>query len=209
MYGLKGSRVAAARHVLALLTEAERRFGSTARLAAAEQGLAGFAATSEHCQLLDLPAPGDRLVRHLEVCGRKMPFTSSIKSARELVQRLVDSYGQRALQAERNEGVDWKALSHAVRVGREALELLRSGRIAFPLPYAAELLEIRRGERPYPAVAAEVERLLDDVEAAARKSALPAQPDHDFIDDLVARAYRAQVLAGEREPEPPRGGGGR
>lgn len=52
-----------------------------------------------------------------------MPFTGSIKSAREIAQRLVNEYGQRALQAERNEGIDWKALSHAVRVGREALEL--------------------------------------------------------------------------------------
>ena len=51
--------------------------------------------------------PGGRLVGHLEVCGRKMPFTSSIKSAREVVQRLVEEYGERALQAERNEGVDW------------------------------------------------------------------------------------------------------
>lgn len=209
MYGLKGSRVAAARQALALLAEAERRLGSTPRLAAAQPELAGLVATTDHCRVVELPAPGDRLVPHLEVCGRKLPFTSSIKSAREVVQRLVDSYGQRALQAERNEGVDWKALSHAVRVGREALDLLRSGRITFPLPYADELLAIRRGERPYPGVAAEIERLLEDVEAAARASPLPEQPDLGFIDDLVARAYRSQVLAAEYPSERPKECGGR
>lgn len=77
--------------------------------------------------------PGGRLVRHLEVCGRKMPFIGSIESAHKVAQRLVDEYGERALQAERNEGIDWKGLSHAVRVGREALELLETGRITFPL----------------------------------------------------------------------------
>jgi hypothetical protein len=55
-----------------------------------------------------------------------VPLTASIKTAREILQRLVTEYGQRALQAERNEGVDWKALSHAVRVGREALELFET-----------------------------------------------------------------------------------
>lgn len=110
-------------------------------------------------------------------------------------QRLVDEYGERALQAERDEGIDWKALSHAVRVGREALELLQTGRITFPLPYASELLAIRRGERPYDAVGEEIEQLLEAVEAAAMCSALPDTPDRGFIDDLVARAYRASVLA--------------
>ena len=88
--------------------------------------------------------PGGRLVRHLEVCGRKMPFIGSIESAHKVAQRLVDEYGERALQAERNEGIDWKGLSHAVRVGREALELLETGRITFPLTSSSCVLLMRR-----------------------------------------------------------------
>jgi hypothetical protein len=193
-YGIKGSRVAAARAALALLCAAEARHGATAKLAAVEDEVIAFAGTTEHASLLDMAMPGGRLVRHLEVCGRKMPFTSSIKSAREIAQRLVDDYGERALQAERNEGIDWKALSHAVRVGREALELLDTGRITFPLPYAAEILAIRRGERPYEDVGEEIERLLEAVEAATSRSALRDEPDQGFIDDLVTRAYRTAVM---------------
>jgi len=179
-YGIKGSRVAAARAALALLVSAEADHGSTAKLSTAETEVTAFAGSTEHASLFDMEMPGGRLVRHLEVCGRKMPFTSSIKSAREIVQRLVDEYGERALQAERNEGVDWKALSHAVRVGREALELLETGRITFPLPCAA--------------VGEEIERLLEAVEGGAARSTLRNAPDQDFIDDLVARTYRASVL---------------
>jgi len=193
-YGIKGSRVAVARTALALLTSAEAVHGSTTKLGAIEPEVTYFVSTAEHASLLDMAMPGGRLVRHLEVCGRKMPFTSSIKSAREVLQRLVDEYGERALQAERNEGVDWKALSHAVRVGREALELLATGRITFPLSCAAEVLAIKRGERPYAAVAEEIERLLEAVEVAATRSTLRDEPDQDFIDDLVARTYRASVL---------------
>jgi hypothetical protein len=194
-YGIKGSRVAAARAALALLVSAEADRGSTARLSTVETQVIAFTRTTEHASVLDMEMPGGRLVRHLEVCGRKMPFTSAIKSARETAQRLVDEYGERALQAERNEGVDWKALSHAVRVGREAVELLETGRITFPLPCAAEILAIKRGERPYAAVGEEIERLLEAVESAAARSLLRDEPDQDFIDDLVARTYRASVLA--------------
>jgi RNA repair pathway DNA polymerase beta family len=193
-YGIKGSRVAAARQALAILITAEATYGAAAKLAEAEAEVTAFAGVSNHAALLDVPLPGDKRVRHLEVCGKRMPFTSSIKIAREIVQRPVEEYGQRALQAERSEGIDWKALSHAVRVGREALELFQTGRISFPLPYAAEILSIKRGERPYQAVAETIEGLLVAVEAAAATSSLPEEPDQGFIDDLVARAYRGKIL---------------
>jgi hypothetical protein len=143
-----------------------------------------------------MPMPSGQLVRHLEVCGRKMPFTSAIKAARDIAQRMVDEYGQRALQAERHEGIDWKALSHAMRVGREALELFATGRITFPLPYAAEILAIKRGEVRYQYGAETIDQLLVDVEAAALSSPLREEPDQDFIDDLVVKAYSAKVVEG-------------
>ncbi len=193
-YGIKGSRVAVARETLSLLATAEAIHGATAKLAAAETEVTRFAGASEHVALVDLPMPSGQLVRHLEVCGKKMPFTSSIKAARDIAQRMVEEYGQRALQAERHEGIDWKALSHAVRVGREALELFATGRITFPLPYAAEILVIKRGEVRYQQVAETIDQLLVDVEAAALSSPLREEPDKEFIDDLVAQAYRRKVL---------------
>jgi hypothetical protein len=194
-YGIKGSRVSAARQALAVLVDAEAKYGTAAKLAVAETELEAAIGISEHVTLIHLPTPADTLVRHFEVCGKKMPFTSSIKSAREIAQRLVNEYGQRALQAERNEGIDWKALSHAVRVGREALELLQTGKITFPLPYATEILSIKRGERTYEAVAETIDRLLVDVEEAAVLSSLREEPDFAFMDELVERAYRGKVLS--------------
>lgn len=193
-YGIKGSRVAASRQALAALAAAEATHGSATKLAVAEAALTALADASQHMTIVDVPSASGQLVRHLEVCGKKMPFTSSIKSAREIAERLVDEYGQRALQAERNEGIDWKALSHAVRVGREAVELLRTGRITFPLPCAAEIVAIKGGALPYEAVADIIEELLVAVEDAASRSPLPEAPDQEFIEDLVARAYRQKVL---------------
>jgi len=193
-YGIKGSRIAVARQVLAVFESAEAAYGTTAKLAVAETEMNVFEAGADHSAFVDLPTPSGQIVRHLEVCGKKMPFTSSIKSAREIAQRLVDEYGQRALQAEQNQGIDWKALSHAVRVGREALELFTTGRITFPLPCANEMLSIKRGELSYERVAEIIEQLLVQVEAAAEISSLPESPDQAFIDDLVTRAYRAKIM---------------
>lgn len=201
-FGVKGSRLAAARKALELLTAAEARLGGQARLARVEPELASLAADEEHVSLVDLPTAAGGSIRHLDLGGRRAPFTASVKEARELAGHVVAGYGRRALEAERNEGVDWKALSHAVRVGREALELLTTGRIVFPLACAPYLLAVKRGEVPHAAVIAEVENLAAAVEAAAAASALPDEPDRAFIEGLLFRVYGARVMDALRGAAP-------
>ena len=173
---------------------AQERIGKSAKLELIAAELAELAATADHVALIDLPCAGDQPLRHVEVCDRKISFSASLKTAVEIAQRLVNEYGQRALQAERNEGIDWKALSHAVRVGREALELFESGRITLPLPYADHILAIKRGTLPYKTVATEIEQLLEQVEAAASTSSLPEAPDWSLIEDLVTRAHARKII---------------
>src|SRR5262249_15956408 len=50
-YGIKGSRVAAARAALALLVSAEAYHGSTAKLSKIENEVTAFASTTEHASL--------------------------------------------------------------------------------------------------------------------------------------------------------------
>lgn len=124
-----------------------------------------------------------------------MPFTASVSNAAEVLDRLVAEYGNRALAAESQQGVDWKALSHAVRVGRQALELMETGVYTFPLPYADHILRIKRGEIAYQEVADEIELLLEEIEEAAQTSVLPDEPDQQWIDNYVASWYRTAVLS--------------
>ncbi|WP_244310914.1 hypothetical protein [Roseomonas mucosa] len=107
---------------------------------------------------------------------------------------MLAGYGERALLAERQGGADWKALSHAVRVGQEAVELLGTGRLRFPLAGAEHLLAIRLGRVPLAEVVAEIEGLVAAVEAAAAASTLPEYPDAAAAEALVLRAHRRQVL---------------
>ena len=197
-YGIKGSRVHAVRSIVAWFDQAIAEHGHLAKLEVASDTLPALFATKglEHTAIIHIPHPSRAdPIPHLECCNRKAPFFTSLKDTRAIYARLLDEYGARALLAEKNEGVDWKALSHAVRVGHEALELLATAWITFPLPNAAHVLAIKRGDVPYAAVAEEIEDLLARVEAAQATSVLPEAPDTDYADAIVMEAYREAVRA--------------
>lgn len=195
-YGIRGSRVHAVRNLVEWFDEAITATGHLTRLSEVADTLPGWIAgrAMQHTAIVAIPQPGDRKpMPHLECCNRKAPLFSTLKDGRAIYARLLEQYGERALAAERNEGVDWKALSHAVRVGREALEFLATSWITFPLTYADHILAIKQGRIEYAEVADEIENLLIRVEAAEKTSGLPAAPNQAFIDDLICRVYGAGV----------------
>jgi len=193
-FGAKGARAAAARQGVAVLQAAEAVHGATARLRVVEAELATLAAETPHAALVEVVLGDGRIARHLELCGRKAPLEAAIGPARAMAERLLAGYGERALIAEQQGGADWKALSHAVRVGQEAVELLGTGRLRFPLAGAGHLLDIRLGRVLLGEVETEIEALVAAVETAAATSTLPEQPDAVAAEALVLRAHRQQVL---------------
>jgi len=130
---------------------------------------------------------------HLSVVNRRCGYTTTIKDAHAVYARIYENYGERARMAMTNEGVDWKAMSHAIRVSRQALELLATGRITFPRPDAEELLAIKLGKFPFSEVGRTLEELVEKVEAAAEISTLPEESDQDAIDRLVIYLYDSQL----------------
>lgn len=192
-YGIKGSRVAAARKALGILDKAVNEYSTTAKLRTIAAKIAEVVAATEHMEVVSIEHVSGEMMDHWEVCGRKFSYSASIKNARDIVAALVKDYGARALQAESQQGVDWKALSHAVRVARQAVEMLSTGVVTFPLPDASHILAIKKGDIPYQDVAVEIEQGLIDVEEAARRSTLPAEPDYQWIDDFVSNAYAKEI----------------
>lgn len=192
-YGIKGSRVAASRAAMDLLADGMGQLGTVAKLREIAPAVEALTAKTEHMATIDRPTPQGGTVQHWEVCGRMMPYTASIKSAHEVIQRLVVEYGSRSLAAEKNEGVDWSSLSHAVRIARQALELLDTGQVIFPRADAADILAMKLGERSYAEVSGEIDRLLPEIEAAAERSSLPDAPDWAWIDGFVIDAHENAV----------------
>ena len=136
----------------------------------------------------------DKGLVYLSVCDRLMPFTNKVIDAIQVLQRLDDNYGNRARMAASNEGIDWKALSHAVRVGEEAIELLKTGMIQFPRPNADFLLSIKKGELQYATVAEYIENVFERLLEAEKESTLPAEPNRDKADEIIELLYGHAVL---------------
>lgn len=190
-YGIKGSRVAAAKEAAEFFKIHLDRLGSTAKLHEIADLLPSLA--GEHTHIVELDTTPGNTEQFIDCCNRKVSFGNTIKAASEIYSRIYDNYGKRAKLAQTNEGIDWKALSHAVRVANEALELLATANVTFPLPNAAHILEIKRGLLPYESVAEEIEGLLEAVGHASEISALRNDPDQEFIDALVFRVYGRAV----------------
>jgi hypothetical protein len=147
----------------------------------------------KHIAFVNCRGPLSSEELHLEVCNRKVPIHARFKFATEVFQRIYDQYGHRALQAEKNEGVDWKALMHAIRVTEEAKELLRTGNVTFPRPEREFLVRIRKGEVPYQEVAESIEMGIEEIEFLQQSSLLAESIDLDYWESWITKAYGEYV----------------
>lgn len=189
-YGIKGTRVASLRLVLDWLKD----FEDSKRIYDLWPPVFVKKCNNEYINIVEINGPKGIPEPHLEVCNRKIPFHASVKYAKSVFQKIFDEYGHRALAAEKNEGVDWKALYHAVRVGKEAHELLTTGNITFPRPEKELLLQIRKGELHYKEVADIIEQGLYNVEEAQKTSVLKTTPDYSWIEEFILNVYKKEVI---------------
>ena len=194
-YGIKGSRVAASKNIVDLLTELMLQYGKDTKLKDCWEHFEEFVQKNEHSAIVTDNLRGtDRTVRMIEVCNRKMQEFNTLKQAFVLYEKVYEEYGARARQAQQNENIDWKALMHACRVYTETKELLIGGHITYPRPDADFLMKVRLGELPYKMIAEYLEQGLEELEPLVEHSILRSQPDVFFAEDLIYKTYYRQML---------------
>lgn len=192
-YGQKGFRIHAIRSILELLKAWE---GKAHRVGDCDLEHWVPSCGNEHIRIEYLKAPNGQMEPYLNVCDKKIAFHSTIKYALEHVQKRFDEYGKRALMAEKNEGIDWKALSHAIRVNSEAKELLETSKITFPRPDRELLLAVKLGHMDYKEVANIIETGLEDLTKASAESTLKDAPNTEWSDNFIYEVYSKIVKAG-------------
>ncbi|MFT4090098.1 MAG: nucleotidyltransferase domain-containing protein [Asticcacaulis sp.] len=188
-YVVKGERLTAVRQALETLRDIEARYGANEKLEVAAAELMALTARHPLVRIVHLPEAGGFVATYLDVAGKKAIFSASIKAARAMTEKLYAEFGERSRAAEANQGVDWKSISHAVRIARQAVEFLETRHIVFPRPEAMHLLAIKRGEVPYQVVEEEIESLLETVETIAETCDLPDGPPENLADDFIADLY--------------------
>jgi len=138
-------------------------------------------------------------LRMYEICGRKFQETAKIDYVLDCLKKVESGYGERARLAAKNMGIDFKAISHALRAAYQVKELLTENTITFPLKEAPFLKEVKQGKLDYlTEIAPVLEALMDEVEILSENSTLPEKPDRKFWDQFIIDAiendsWRIQV----------------
>lgn len=188
-YGMEGTRFGALHRVrLALLRlVGEKGPGERGRLAPWASFLAREAKAPLYCVADDRGA--------LTLAEQSHEPTTRLGELLTRVERKLAGHLERVEAARRNEGVDFKALSHAVRALRQHEELLVRGRVTFPLACADELVAVKKGLLPF----AEVERIIAgglarvaSLRAVSPLVAIQSPPDREELLAL-ARSVRGRM----------------
>lgn len=144
----------------------------------------------------DLPI-GEHIIKHTEkdktgirmyeVCNRKIPETATLAYLKVVVSKFHENYGARARQAAQNEGVDWKAISHAFRAAIQVKEILTKDTIEFPLKDAPFLLKLKEAKFHYQkdGIGKRLDDLIDELEELSANSSLPTSVDSEYWDDWL------------------------
>lgn len=127
----------------------------------------------------------------MEVCNMKCQYSSKIDKVMDMLQEKLDGYGKRAKSLKSN--ADWKALSHAVRVGLECIELLKHSRITLPLEQAQMVKDIKMGKSTYDEVISLIDKNLSEIRELEVNTKLPDTFDKKWVDSLILREYTKAI----------------
>lgn len=185
-YGVKGSRMGDVEKVINWLKfskNEEQRLTTTIRQVYKQLP------TSEFIRLVSQDTKQGEL-KFYEICGRKYQDTLTLEQLLVHAQGIYDEYGDRAKMAKLDLGVDWKAVSHALRASYQMLGILKDGDFDYPLPQTEFLLAVKTGQLNFVnEVQPELESVIQTIEKLAENSSLPQKVDRAYWDKWLLKVY--------------------
>lgn len=126
----------------------------------------------------------------LVLCGKVHLFSIKIKEFWNRVEREYKKYGERSELAEQNEGIDWKALSHAVRSLMQMEMLLTKGYIDYPLNCSDELKDIKKGKFTFNYVENLISNKLEEIKELQKTSKIKGKINNKLIKNFILKFYQ-------------------
>lgn len=130
---------------------------------------------------------------YITISDVKFQLNDSIKAAYHKVQKVISSYGKRAEAAANDNGIDWKAISHCVRVLLQVEELLTEGKITFPLTKAdfIKAIKYNTSDMTYDEIMTWIEdHIMHIDEVLLPKSTLREKADYKWIETFILKCYK-------------------
>lgn len=179
-YGIKGSRVNALKEFIDFISNYEEHKSRR------EIKLRDMWDDIEENEFLTKMMDEEQKLRMIYICGKKFHETVRLSHILPIVKDYYNTYGARAIQAAKNEGIDWKAVSHAIRAAYEIKLLLTKGDIIFPLEEANIIRKVKTGQMDF---LTEAEPLLTslakELEVLSIDSKLSSTPDYDLAEEII------------------------
>lgn len=165
-YGLKGKRFNEINHLIEVLEQKENKKVEI-REAVYELFDRDKNKVIHICKMWNA---GGEEVGGVRIANKVFALNTRLDFFLKSLKNISDKYGDRSLSA--SEGIDWKALMHAVRISTQALRLLHFGSLKFPLNNASYLQQIRLQAISYEKVLAKLAIIDSVLETAESKSSL-------------------------------------
>lgn len=179
-YGIKGSRLKLAEDLQSKLQTLYDLHGNDCKV-----GSIGL----ESVEYVDVQP--DRVILFDKTFMNNTPIKDMLKS----VTKMVDSYGDRAELARNNEGVDWKAMSHAIRVSLQIDSIYKTGSFSFPFTGQDKeyLLNVKKGLIDFKAVSQMLEMLVDKNREASKGYKPATDLTKEMLFSLVNNAVKSSI----------------
>jgi hypothetical protein len=126
-------------------------------------------------------------LEYLDILGKRFPPTASMAYVIDKINNLESSYGSRARAAVDN--IDWKALSHALRVILEVEELIGMSFITFPLKERDFVFKVKKGNVPIAEVMAILDEKIKQIDKLMLSTTLAEKQDETFVKKLLLKYY--------------------
>lgn len=184
-YGLKGSRLGDVMSIIEYLNKLDSKMPL-------RDAMVDFKET-DYIKIVDHEVRNQgvpKIEKWWEIVGKKFAMNTQIHYVIESETIFKNTYGARAVQAQENKGVDWKAVSHAFRCMYQLEEIADTGNLAFPLSKAEKLKNIKAGNVSYNIIQDELPILMERATDKVKKSKyLNDDPDYKFWDQFIINSY--------------------
>lgn len=133
---------------------------------------------------------------YISISDVKISLNDKIIDAKHKIERTIESYGKRAEAAANDNGIDWKAISHCVRVLLQVEQLLTENKITFPLKEVEFVKSIKynTSNMSYNDIMKWIEDKINLIDnKLLPKSTLREKADYKWIDTFILSCYEGKM----------------
>lgn len=181
-YGIKGKRMKALIKVIKLIS----RYQKNVKL----KDIWSDLPTGLHIHFHNDATP----FRMYEVIGKKFHETVKVSYILSHLRKYLTEYGKRAKMAEQNEGIDWKALSHAIKAAEQVFWILKYGGYSFPLKNSNFIKMVKLGKIDFKMARAVLDDYMTEVNKMIETSTLPEKVNKEMWNKWLLQTIESYLI---------------